>query len=157
MESNLSFRSATPSDIPRLLPMIQAYYAYDQHPDPGDRLPQALEDLLAHPHWGRIWLICCPNPIGYVMLALGYSLEALGQEACVDEIYLQEPYRGQGIGRKTFDFIEGFCQQQGIKRLYLEVERHNSSAQRLYRNIGFEDNDRQLLTRWVKPSQAGQV
>jgi len=152
-DPKLQFKPAELSDMALLLTLIQEYYAYDRHPYRGDRLPTTIETLLAHPEWGRIWLICWPDPIGYVVLTFGYSLEALGQEACVDELYLRESYRCKGLGQQTFAFLEQVCQQQGIQRMYLEVERHNLPAQQLYRKIGFEGGDRHLFTRWVGASE----
>jgi ribosomal protein S18 acetylase RimI-like enzyme len=34
----------------------------------------------------------------------------------------------------------------------LEVERHNQSAQALYRRFGFEDHDRVMMTKLIAPS-----
>lgn len=87
--------------------------------------------------------------VGYVVLTFGFSLETRGPNAFVDELYLNEDHRGQGIGKATLEFLESFCRSVGLRALYLEVERANTAAQRFYHNCGFTDNDRYLLIKLV--------
>jgi GNAT superfamily N-acetyltransferase len=97
---DVSFKPIERSDIETLFVFIQEYYEYDRHPLNTARIRTALENLIRHPDWGQVWLIYRnKEPIGYVVLTLGYSLEAGGREALVDEIYIREGDRGQGIGR----------------------------------------------------------
>jgi GNAT superfamily N-acetyltransferase len=146
-----SFELATPADLETLLAFIREFYDYDGHPFDEATLRPALAALLANPSLGRVWLIRHgATPIGYVVLTLGYSLEYRGRDAFVDELYLREPYRGHGVGRKTFVFLEDACRALGVQALHLEVERSNTAAQQFYRKIGLTDQDRYLMTRWVE-------
>ena len=87
--------------------------------------------------------------IGYIVLTFGFSLEFHGRDAFLDELYLSEEYRGKGIGEASLGFVEALCQREGIKALHLEVERRNRRAQELYRQAGYQDHDRYLLTKWL--------
>jgi GNAT superfamily N-acetyltransferase len=144
----ISFKPIEQSDIDTLLTFIQAYYAYDRHPFDPIPIQSTLENLIAHPDWGRVWFICRDTqPIGYVILTLGYSLEYLGRDAFVDEIYIQESDRGQGIGRATFQFVEEVCRSLEVKALHLEVQHSNLPAQLAYGKLGFVKHERDLMTR----------
>ena len=73
-----------------------------------------------------------------------------GRGAWVDELYVREAWRGQGLGRASLAFAEELGRRAGIKALRLEVDRGNARAQRLYRAAGFQDHDRFLLTKWLE-------
>lgn len=144
----VQFVLAKSGDIPLLLSLVQEYYAYDQHPYEGDRTYQALSTLLAQPHLGLIWLIeVAQEPIGYMVLTFGFSLEAGGLEACIDELYIQPSYRQRGLGRKALAWMEATCRGRDVRVIYLEVERQNAIAQQLYKKVGYIDKNRFLMTK----------
>lgn len=146
----ISFKPVELSDIDTLLIFIQEYYDYDRHPFEAAQTRAALDNLIRHPDWGQVWFICRnTEPVGYTVLTLGYSLEYLGRDAFVDEIYIRESDRGQGIGRATFEFLEEVCRSLGVNALHLEVEQHNANAQQVYRKLGFTNHERYLMTRWL--------
>ena len=87
--------------------------------------------------------------VGYFVLTFGFSLEFHGRDALVDELYVREKYRGKGIGKASLRFIEEICCREKIEALHLEVDRNNKRAQKLYRETGFKDHDRYLLTKWL--------
>ena len=108
----------------------------------------ALLDLLADESLGCAWLIeTDEQAVGYVILTLGYSLEFHGRNALVDELYLVEEARGQGIGTAVLGLLEEICRRFGVRALHLEVDRENVRAQALYRRVGYLDHDRYLLTK----------
>ena len=76
-------------------------------------------------------------------------IEAGGKDGFLDELYLQESYRGLGIGRRAVDFAIQMCPKLGIKRISLEVEPHNERAKRLYINSGFFTHNRILMSYWI--------
>jgi len=111
----------------------------------------ALTQLIHHPTLGQVWLINDGDePIGYVVLTLGFSLEYHGQDAFIDELYIKASHRRKGVGTKVMEFVEKASRELGINALHLEVERANVSAQYLYRKFGFEDHDRYLMTKLIK-------
>jgi GNAT superfamily N-acetyltransferase len=146
----ISFRIATPSDIHILINFMRAYYEYDHLPFAEETAYNALEQLLSDNSLGRAWLICFEDkPIGYMVLSFDFSLEYGGRIAYVDEIFIQEDYRGREIGTRALAFLEEACRSLNLKALYLEVERANVKAQQFYQKMGFIDHDRLLLTKWV--------
>ncbi|MFN8454660.1 MAG: GNAT family N-acetyltransferase [Anaerolineae bacterium] len=88
--------------------------------------------------------------MGYMVLTLGYSLSYGGRDAFVDEIFIRESRRGQGISRQAFAFMEAWGRQHGLKALHLEVERANHRARAVYQALGFEAQEQYLMTCWLK-------
>ena len=90
---------------------------------------------------------------GYLAVTLGFSFEYRGRDAFIDELYVSEIYRGQGLGREALDVAEAYCFEKGVNVLHLEVEPHRETAHELYRRVGFEDHDRILMSKWLGGSR----
>ena len=146
-----TFKIAEISDSELLVQLIQEYYKFDGHFFDDNSVRKTLAKILLDNSLGRIWLIQHDGEaIGYIVLTFGYSLEYRGRDAFIDEFYIRETHRGQGIGTKTIQFIESVCPGLEIKAVHLEVERKNLAAQSFYRQVGFKDQDRYLMTWKVK-------
>jgi diamine N-acetyltransferase len=144
----INFFRAEMDNLEVLLSLVEEYYAFDQHPFEQQRMRTLLTEVLEDASCGYLWLIQQQaQAIGYVFLTLGsYSLEYGGRDAFIDEFYLRRPFRGRGFGRQTIQFLLQTCAELGVKALHLEVERQNLAAQSFYRQVGFRDQDRYLMT-----------
>lgn len=150
MSTDPQFRQATESDAGLLLGFMQAYYAFDGHGFDQAKAHTALTALLRDSNLGGAWLILDEQtPVGYVVLCFGYSLEWLGRDAFVDELYLKEEYRGRGWGRKTMEFLETAARAAGVRALHLEVVRRNAAALDLYRKLGFKEHASTFHSKWI--------
>jgi diamine N-acetyltransferase len=129
---------------------MRKFYALNEYPFDDEVVRPALAKFIGNRALGRIWLIECEErAIGYVALTMSYSFEFHGRDAFVDELFLDENYRGQGVGSQALRFVEEKCREFGVNALHLEVERTNLAAQALYKKFGFKDHDRFLLTKWI--------
>ncbi len=148
---NVNFRPAAIADLDLLIQLVQEYYEFDQHRFDHELIRKLLTAIIEDESCGYIWLIeAAGEAIGYVFLAIGsYSLEYGGRDAFIDELYLQENHRNQGIGRQTIAFLKATCATLGVKALHLEVERRNTNAQAFYRRMGFVDQNRYLMTQKI--------
>lgn len=80
------------------------------------------------------------NIAGYGLTAKGFSQEAGGILLWIEEIYIKPEYRGLGLGREFFAYVEAnLC--KNVKRLRLEVDKENKNAISLYKKMGFENLD----------------
>lgn len=73
--------------------------------------------------------------IGYGMLAKSFSTEFGGECIWIEDIYLEEEYRGQGIGSYFIQFVKDTYSD---KILRLEVEGDNEKAISTYEKNGFK-------------------
>lgn len=150
-----NFKLATHDDIEMLITMMREFYAHEGLTFDESIASRALQGVIGDETFGRVFLILSADEIaGYAVLTFGYSLEFHGRDAFVDELYLRDEYRGQGIGKRALEFLTGVCAENGVNALHLEVERSNTQAQAVYRKFGFEDHDRYLMTKWINTIDA---
>lgn len=150
----LNVRPADPNDLDALLAMMQSLraedYAVGQPPPAPEVLGPLVLDFLSTPSLGRIW-VACENAvvIGYLALTFGFSFEFGGRDAFVDELFVVPAHRNTGWGSQLLRVAEAAALGLGVRAIHLEVSRGNSRAGRLYRSFGYEDHNRNLLTKFV--------
>jgi ribosomal protein S18 acetylase RimI-like enzyme len=150
MKSAPQFRLAAEPDAGSLLRFMREYYAFDGHGFEERKAQVALMALLRDPSLGRAWLILDgAGTVGYVVLCFGFSLEWLGRDAFVDELYLLEEYRRRGWGRRTMEFVEEEARAAGVRTLHLEVVRQNTAALEVYQKLGFSAHTSTFLSKWI--------
>lgn len=143
-------RVARESDLDSLVALMKEYYAYDRHNFDANAARRAMSKLLKDLHLGTVLLVIDDKKIiGYLVLALGYSLEFGGRDAFIDEFFILERYRGKGLGRTALRQAEKAARKLGVKAIHLEVTRHNSTVIDLYKRDGFVDHDRYLMTKRI--------
>ncbi len=54
-------------------------------------------------------------------------------------IYVNEPFRKQGIGKSMLNFLTGWLNEQGHNALYSSSQTNEPSPQNWHRHMGFED------------------
>ncbi len=147
-----TLKIAEPVDTDMLVQFMREYYAFDHILFDEPTVRAALERFIGDERLGRLWLIHhAQEAIGYLILTLGYSFEFGGYDAFIDEVYIRESYRGQGIGTHALHVAEEMCRSLEVRAVHLEVERENTNALALYRKVGFIDHDRYLLTKRIAP------
>ena len=147
----LRLAPVTAADLPLLKRLVRAYCAEDRHSFDEKRQPAALAALAAGEPFGRAWLIeLLGRRIGYVVLSWGFSIEAGGREACLDEFYLLPEARNRGFGRRVLALVEDEARAADMRRIFLEVQRHNRAIA-LYRRAGYADHDRFLMSKLLGP------
>lgn len=140
---------AQPAHLGALLPLVRAYHAFEEIARSDADREAAVSPLLGENPYGCIWLILAGEAaVGYVALCFGYSIEFGGRDAFVDEFFLLESARGQGIGRRVLAMLGREAAARNIVALHLEVARSNSGARRFYERLGFVPRDRYHLMSW---------
>lgn len=91
------------------------------------------------------------EPAGYGLVSKTFSQEAGGIVIWVEELYIRSIYRGRGLGREFFAFVEKEFSTVAA-RLRLEIEPANQRAKKLYEKIGYEILD---YVQMVKERNAG--
>ena len=144
----IKFIEIKEEDIQPILHMMADFNAIDNYPFDRQKCRKNLEILMHNKQLGRIWMIHFDEALaGYIVLTFGFSFEYKGNMAMIDEFYIIENFRNQGIGRKTMEFIQSKATELGVNTILLEVENHNEKAKRLYFKQGYTGKDRSLLTK----------
>jgi ribosomal protein S18 acetylase RimI-like enzyme len=144
----INYRVAATTDLTILLELVKEFHENEHLAFDEQTEHSVLADFLSDESLGKVWLIQQESEIiGYIILTRGYSIEYRGRDAFIDEFYLRAKYRQQGIGTKTLAFAEDSCRALGVQALHLEVDFDNGNAQRLYRRVGYQGNNRFLMTK----------
>ena len=110
----------------------------------------ALAELMAHPELAGAWMILADGVMaGYLVLTVCYSLEFHGRFGLLDELYVEEPWRRQGVGKAAVAFVDEECRRRGLKAVRLEAGHANERALSVYRTSGYRVEERHLLTKWL--------
>lgn len=131
----------TPDALDRLGVMVEAYYRFDGHHYDREGSRRA-SDLLDHPEWGRLWFIEYRGQVvGYLILTFSFSLEFLGKDALVDEVFVDASMRGRGVGARAMSLACEQARADGAHAVHLEVRRDNVRAHGAYARVGFEKRE----------------
>lgn len=130
--------------------MVAELHRHEHLPVPGKEVEAAIQALLADDRLGCVMVAeDSGHALGYTVLGFGYSLEFHGRDAFVDELYVAETARGNGIGSLLLDAAEMACRARGIKAMHLESGHGNPRATGLYERRGFKAHERHLMTKWL--------
>jgi ribosomal protein S18 acetylase RimI-like enzyme len=133
----IAIRRAVPGDLATLLELHHAFCDADGHPFDEDRARAGFSPLLDDDRRGVVWIV--DDPPAYAVLTWGWSIEAGGAEAVLDEIFTSE--RGVGIGSQLVDHVVADGEQRGLARVFLETERRNDRVRGWYERHGFRADD----------------
>ena len=145
-----TFHPITGNNLPELLTLMRELYA-NQHMNFDPHVAAAaVRALLRDESLGRIFLIHSGGHLaGYFALTFCFSLEFHGRFGLLDELYVRERCRGQGLGRRAEALAATICKDEGLSALRLEVGKDNTAAESLYSRLGFNVEARKLMTKWL--------
>lgn len=147
MRARVALRPVRPSDLQALLRMAVAFNDEDGHPlSAGGR--KALKALCAGTTHGRGYMIEWRKAaVGYAVIGLGFSIEYGGVDGFLDEFYVEDAYRGRGIGTAALLELNKVARKLKIKALHLEAMPENDRAAELYRRLGYKLSERRLMSK----------
>jgi len=130
------------------LPLVRDRYAEDMARN-GGLPPEQAADLAA----SQLEILFpggkpSPEQLVFVVEAAGESVgqlwlaERADVQPClfVYELYVEEPYRGRGLGRAAMLLAEDEARQRRLPRVALNVFGGNTVARNLYRSLGYGEN-----------------
>jgi GNAT superfamily N-acetyltransferase len=137
---------ASIEDLEILLPLVRAFHEFEDLHITEEQRKNSLTALLANVELGGIWLIYANcQPVGYIALCLGYSIEFAGKDAFIDEFYIRPEFRGKGLGKQTLEFIKIAAKDLDVRAIHLEVARTNTKANQLYARANFAAREKYVL------------
>lgn len=77
---------------------------------------------------------------GYAIVSKSFSPEVGGQVVWAEELYIRPEFRGQGLGKEFFTYIDSRFAKTA-RRFRLEVEPTNTRAMSLYKKLGYKNLD----------------
>ncbi len=143
----IEYRSVASTDHVVLVELMRQLYDEDpaERPVPEENFARTLRELEAHPVKGMILVIDRDGQIvGYAVLVNFWSNECGGNVLIIDELYVAQPFRGQGIGA---DFVRHLVDNEwnDAVAVRLEVTPRNARARRLYERLGFSSHKNETM------------
>ena len=133
-----TIRMMTRQDKPAVLEMMRVFYASPAVLSNGsEEIFQAdIENCVNDNPYLEGYIIEDGGQLqGYGMVAKSFSTEFGKPCIWIEDLYLKDEYRGNGLGKAFFDFITNKYTDCIFR---LEVEEENERAIRLYQKSGFD-------------------
>lgn len=92
----------------------------------------AMADQMAHQNYRYYFISLDGTPVGYIGIQPGDG------KLFLSKLYLKKEYRGQGLASRAFDFLEELCQKEGLRAIWLTVNKYNDHSLAVYRRRGFQ-------------------
>jgi len=79
--------------------------------------------------------------LGFTQLYPSFSSVSMKPLLILNDLFVDEPFRKEGIAFALLTHAKDFAQKQGAKGLTLSTASDNSNAQKLYRKFGFQKEE----------------
>ena len=86
---------------------------------------------LDDPHWDALLALRDGEPVARA------GVMAVGEIGRIDQVFVSEPFRRQGIGRTMMGRVLEICARSLFKHVMLAVDPRNHAAITLYEQLGF--------------------
>lgn len=142
-------RRATLADVPVLVDLMREFYAEAGYTLDRGWAGDSFSALLEDDSRGAVWVVFGgPEPAGYVVLTVRFSMEYGGLDAFIDDLFIRPACRRRGLGRAALTALFEECRRRKVLAVHVEVGRDNAAAKALYSGYGLEPHDdgRQMLT-----------
>lgn len=133
----VTIRQAEKTDMPQVLGLIQALALFENEPE---AVEITLEDLETHGFGTDKKFVCfvAEKDGDLVGMALVYERYSTwkGPAIHLEDLIVQQDFRGQGIGTQLLDRVVNYAKAQGVRRLGWEVLDWNINAIKFYESKG---------------------
>ena len=139
-----SIRAADANDLDALLPLVAAYRAF--YGQAGDT---AAERAFLQAHLERqtstVFIATAQTrAVGFVQLFRTFSTVHLGEALILEDLYVAEDSRGQGLATRLLAASVEYARRRGAVGMFLETAFDNRAAQRVYERNGWTREGRFL-------------
>jgi GNAT superfamily N-acetyltransferase len=135
-------RLANQADQTALIGLLNDFAQEALAPLTTEHLTAAVTPLLRGTELGEIWVLEHEqNLIGYLVIGWGWGIESGGREALIDEVFVSQAHRNQGLGAQLVEAALARAKELDAKTVFLETEQSNPESRKLYQNLGFEVED----------------
>ncbi|MEM9381151.1 MAG: GNAT family N-acetyltransferase [Planctomycetota bacterium] len=139
-----SIRELAPPDLPRLVELCREHAAYERAPwDSTDpHREERLHDLFlagSGPavRGAQAWVVEAEGRlVGFATTSFDRSTWDAGRYLHLDCLYLEEPWRGKGLGRDLMTRAAQLAVELGAVNLQWQTPDWNEDAVRFYRRLG---------------------
>lgn len=158
--SELAVRPATPRDAARIAELHDRFKDYlrslgDDTDFKFDARVYLRDGFAEHPAFGGLVAECDGIVAGYLLHHPAYDVDRAMRQLFVADLFVDERFRGRGVGRALMDGAAEVCARLGGGELVWTVFAPNRLAHDFYARLGAEPlRDLQLMRLGIKPPRA---
>jgi GNAT superfamily N-acetyltransferase len=159
----MKVRSATPDDVPLIFSFIQKKSEFDRNIGAFSGVLQVSEDKIRKTLFGTIPFSCVlfaefsEFEVGFAVYGFRYS-SFVGQPSIwLDDLYVDEDQRSQGIGAVLMDQLAQIAKENDCTHLAWNADARNTRGLSFYHRLGAEITEQhgnRCFLRWVPWSVA---
>jgi GNAT superfamily N-acetyltransferase len=139
-ENDLRLRPAKEEDVPVILNFILELAEFEGARDQIRSTEEGLRDVLFKRHITDALIAELDGiPIGFAIWAYSFSTFTGKPTLYLDDLYVQERYRGRGIGSRIFSHIAGIAYEKDCGRMDWYCMETNVSGKEYYHKMGAEE------------------
>lgn len=134
MTNMINIKTATFTDIETLILLIAELFQIEEDfQADADKQRTGLE-LLLNSNSAKIFVAenADNQIVGMCSVQILISTAEGAKVGLVEDLIVNEAYRGQGIGKKLLQRLEQWANEQGLKRLQLLTDKNNQLALKFY-------------------------
>ncbi|MBL9050014.1 MAG: GNAT family N-acetyltransferase [Tabrizicola sp.] len=137
----VTVRPATPEDLPEVHRMLIALAA--QHGIAAAITPRALEQIALQGRAARLLVALRPDspqrhPVGYALMLVARNMVAGAKWGFVEQLYVQAPDRGRGIGRALLAEARVEAARAGCEGVTVSTRPETDGASLAWRVLGLD-------------------
>jgi GNAT superfamily N-acetyltransferase len=138
MDSSVTLRAATATDVPTILRCIRGLAEYERLPHECVATEALLHESLfgASPAAEVVLAMQGDRPAGFALWFRSYSTFLARPGIYLEDLFVFPECRGQGVGRRLLTHLAGIAVARGYGRLEWAVLDWNEDAIRFYRSLG---------------------
>ena len=128
------------ADVSDLHPLVEKYRAFYKQP-PNAKTLDYLKSRLEKDE--AIVFIARDNAVavGFTMIYPTFSTVSLSAVWLLNDLYVTETSRGQGVANLLMDAAEAAAREAGATRIFLRTAHDNTPAQALYESRGWKQDE----------------
>lgn len=141
--TELSFRAAAVEDLPKIVEMLADDFLGKQRERSENPLPaaylRAFEEIDADRNNELVVVEQNGEIVGTLQLTFVPSISFQGgKRAQIESVRVAANKRGQGIGKKMFQWAIERAREKNCRMIQLSTNADRADAQRFYENLGFK-------------------
>lgn len=135
-------REAREEDVPVILGFILELAEFEGAREKIQSTEEGLRDVLFQRHIAEALIAELDGKaIGFAIWAYSFSTFTGKPTLYIDDLYVQEPFRGRGVGRRIFAYIADVAWRKDCARMDWYCMETNLSGKEYYHRMGAEEID----------------
>lgn len=128
-------------NIHSVVPVFDAYRQFYNQPGNVGAAERFLQERVSKGESVIFLATINGEPAGFVQLYPTFSSIALRRAFILNDLYVDEKFRKQGIGRSLIEKCYAYCIEKNARFVTLETAEDNHQAQKLYEQMGMQQDD----------------